>query len=155
MQKSTLTLTAVLGLAALAATAQTAPISADTAVAIRQGLMLQMASDMGVLGAMTKGDAAYDQTAATQAANNIAAVASVLSLQQFPAGSENGKADKSHALAEIWTKPDDFLARITDLNDAASIMKDAAAKDAGAIKGSMAQLGAACSACHKAYRLPA
>jgi cytochrome c556 len=124
------------------------------AVETRHGLMLQMATDLGVLGGIAKGEIAYDAAAATKAAANVAAIASVLSMAQFPAGSENGKSADSFALPDIWAKQDDFLAKIVDLNNAADAMKTAAATDGDAIKASMAQLGGACSACHKAYRQP-
>jgi len=146
--------TTMAALTAFGALAQTAEDPFKNAVQIRQGLMLQMASDLGTLGGMAKGEVAYDKAAATKAASNVAAVASVISMAQFPAGSENGKSADSFALADIWAKQDDFLSKITDLNNAAAAMQTAAATDAGAIKASMAQLGGACSACHKAYRQP-
>lgn len=133
---------------------QDAEDSFADAVETRHGLMLQMASDLGTLDGMAKGEVTYDEASATKAAANVAAVASVISTAQFPAGSENGKSADSFALADIWAKQDDFLAKIADLNTAAAMMQTAAATDADAIKASMAQLGGACSACHKAYRQP-
>jgi cytochrome c556 len=148
------TLASVAVFAAFTAFAQDAEDPFADAVETRHGLMLQMATDLGVLGGIAKGEIAYDATAATKAAANVAAIASVLSMVQFPAGSENGKSADSFALPDLWTKQDDFLAKIVDLNNAADAMKTAAAKDGDAIKASMAQLGGACSACHKAYRQP-
>ena len=124
------------------------------AVEMRHGLMLQMATDVGKLGAMAKGEAAYDAAAASRAAANITAIASVLSMDQFPAGSEYQAAADSYALPAIWATQDDFLVKIADMNTAASAMQVAAATDLDALKAGMGQLGAACSACHKAYRQP-
>ncbi|WP_050522376.1 c-type cytochrome [Pseudorhodobacter wandonensis] len=126
---------------------------ADT-VEIRHGLMLQMAADLGKLGAIAKGQTPYDAATATKSAANLAAIASVISMDQFPAGSEVDAAPDSFALPAIWTNPDDFAAKITGLNDAASFMVAAAGKDASSIKGVMANLGGACGSCHKAYRQP-
>jgi cytochrome c556 len=154
MKTKLVAFTLLASISAFASFAQDAADPFADVVETRHGLMLQMASDLGTLGGMAKGTAAYDQAAATQAASNIAAIASVLSMAQFPAGSETGAAADSYALADIWTKQDDFLSKITDLNNAAGMMKMAAATDANAIKGSMAQLGGACSACHKSYRQP-
>jgi cytochrome c556 len=154
MKKQLIAFTAMATLTAFGVFAQDAEDPFADTVEVRHGLMLQMASDLGTLGGMAKGDVAYDQAAATKAAANVAAIASVISMAQFPAGSENGKSADSFALADIWAKQDDFLAKITDLNNAASAMQTAAATDVDALKASMAQLGGACSACHKAYRQP-
>lgn len=124
------------------------------AVEMRHGLMLQMATDLGKVGAMAKGEADYDQAAASKAAANIAAVASVLSMDQFPAGSEYQKATDSFALPAIWASQDDFLKKIADLNTAAAAFQTAAGTDLDSLKAGMAGLGGACSACHKAYRQP-
>jgi cytochrome c556 len=126
---------------------------ADT-VEMRHGLMLQMATDLGKVGAMAKGETAYDQAVASRAAANIAAVASVLSMDQFPAGSEYQASADSFALPAIWANQDDFLTKIADLNTAAAAFQTAAATDLDSLKAGMGALGGACSACHKAYRQP-
>jgi cytochrome c556 len=154
MKKRLIAFTTMAALTAFGVYAQDAEDPFADAVETRHGLMLQMATDLGTLGGMAKGDVAYDAAAATKAAANVAAVASVISMAQFPAGSEVGKSADSFALADLWAKQDDFLAKITDLNNAASAMQTAAATDVDALKASMAQLGGACSACHKAYRQP-
>jgi cytochrome c556 len=154
MTSKLVALTVLASLSAFAGFAQEAEDPFKDAVETRHGLMLQMASDLGTLGGIAKGNATYDQAIASKAAANIAAISSVLSMAQFPAGSEVEKSADSFALPEIWAKQDDFLAKIADLNDAAAMMRTAAATDGDAIKASMAQLGGACSACHKAYRQP-
>ena len=154
MKKRLIAFTTMAVLTAFGVYAQDAEDPFADALETRHGLMLQMASDLGTLGGMAKGEVAYDKASATKAAANVAAIASVISMAQFPAGSENGKSADSYALADIWAKQDDFLVKITDLNNAAAMMQTAAATDADAIKASMAQLGGACSACHKAYRQP-
>jgi cytochrome c556 len=103
---------------------------------------------------MAKGDTPYDAAVAGKAASNIAALSSVLSPDLFPEGSAYGSAADSYALPAIWTNGEDFLAKIADLNTAAAAMQTAAAGDAESVKGGMAALGGACSACHKAYRQP-
>jgi cytochrome c556 len=123
-------------------------------VETRHGLMLQMATDAKVLGAIAKGDTAYDAATATKAAQNIAAIASVISMVQFPKGSENGASSDSFAKPELWANEADFLQKITDLNKAAADMVTAAGTSGDAIKGAMAGLGGACKACHEAYRQP-
>jgi cytochrome c556 len=146
-------------IAALAATLAFTAVAEEEdpfadAVEARHGLMLQMATDLGKVGAMAKGEAAYDQAVASRAAANIAAIASVLSLDQFPAGSEYQAASDSFALPAIWANQDDFLTKIADLNTAAASFQTAAAADLDSLKAGMGALGGACAACHKAYRQP-
>ena len=124
------------------------------AVEMRHGLMLQMATEMGKVGAMAKEEAPYDAAVAGKAAANIAAIASVLSMDQFPAGSEYQKATDSFALPAIWEKQDDFLQKIADLNTAAAAFQTAAGTDLASLKAGMEGIGGACAACHKAYRQP-
>ncbi len=124
------------------------------AVETRHGLMLQMATEMGKVGAMSKDEAPYDAAVASKAAANIAAIASVLSMDQFPAGSEYQKATDSFALPAIWTAQDDFLKKVADLNTAAATFQTAAGTDLDSLKAGMAGIGGACAACHKVYRQP-
>lgn len=124
------------------------------AVEMRHGLMLQMATDLGKVGAMAKEEAPYDAAVAGKAAANIAAIASVLSMDQFPAGSEYQKSADSFALPAVWEKQDDFLQKVADLNTAAAAFQTAAGTDLASLKAGMEGIGGACAACHKAYRQP-
>jgi cytochrome c556 len=124
------------------------------AVEMRHGLMLQMATDLGKVGAMAKEEAPYDAAAASKAAANIAAIASVLSMDQFPAGSEYQKSTDSYALPAIWENQDDFLKKVADLNTAAATFQTAAGTDLASLQAGMGGIGGACAACHKAYRQP-
>ena len=144
-------MTSALVLAGVTVWAETADPFADI-VETRHGLMMQMAADVGKMGAMVKGDAPYDATAAAKAAANVAAIASVISLDQFPAGSENGKSADSFAKPDLWATPDDFLAKLCDLNSAADALKTAATTDPASLKTGIMALGKACGACHSAYR---
>jgi cytochrome c556 len=124
------------------------------AVETRHGLMLQMAADMAKMGAMVKGDTAYDATIAAKAAANVAAIASVISMEQFPAGSENGKSADSFAKVELWADGGtDFLAKVADLNTAAVALAPLAAADVDSLKTGMGAVGKACGACHTPYRM--
>lgn len=122
-------------------------------VETRHGLMLQMSADMARMGAMVKGEVAFDAAVSGRAAANVAAIASVLSMDQFPAGSENGKAADSFAKAEIWANQADFLVKIADLNTAAVALQPLAIVDAASLKAGMGAVGKACGACHTSYRM--
>ena len=152
--KTFILLTAAAAVAALGAVAQEAEDPFADAVEMRHGLMLQMATDLGKVGAMAKGEAPYDAAIAGKAAANITAIASVLSMDQFPAGSEYQASADSYALPAVWTAQDDFLVKISDLNAAAAVFQTAAATDLDSLKAGMGALGGACGACHKVYRQP-
>lgn len=152
--KPLMLLTGSAAIFAFGALAQEAEDPFADAVEMRHGLMLQMATDLGKVGGTAKGETVYDAAVASKSAANIAAIASVLSMDQFPAGSEYEASADSFALPAVWVTPDDFMAKITDLNTAAGAFQTAAATDVEALKAGMGQLGAACSACHKAYRQP-
>ncbi len=145
--------TAVVAVLASGAIAEVEDPFAD-AVEMRHGLMLQMAADLGKVGAMAKVEVPYDAAVASKAAANIAAIASVLSLDLFPAGSEYQNAADSFALPAVWTAQDDFVQKIADLNTAAATFQTAAATDLDSLKAGMSGIGEACSACHKVYRQP-
>lgn len=147
----TLGLSSALVLASVTVWAETADPFADI-VETRHGLMMQMAADVGKMGAMVKGDAPYDAAVAAKAAANVAAIASVISMDQFPAGSETGASADSFAKPDIWATPQDFQAKITDLNAAAEALKAAAGTDPDSLKTGITALGKACGACHSAYR---
>lgn len=145
--------------AATALLLSTAPLWAQEdpfkdAVEVRHGLMLQMASDLGKIGAMAKGETPYDSAVAGKAAANVAAIASVVSMENFPAGSEVGKSADSFAKAEIWATPDDFLAKLADLNTAAATLVAGAGTDLDTAKAGLGGVGKACGACHETYRQP-
>lgn len=145
------------GLAAALATAAIAQDAEDPfadAVESRHGLMLLMAQNLGTLGGMAKGETPYDSAVAGKAADNIAALASVLSMDLFPAGSEYGKAADSFSLPSIWTDQANFVAKINALNEAANAMTADAKKDLASLQAGMNSIGGACAACHKAYRQP-
>jgi cytochrome c556 len=70
----------------------------------------------------------------------------------FPEGPQ---AEKSRALPAIWTDKAGFSAKAKDLQTAAAAVSAAVtAGDAKALAAAIDQAGAACGACHKAFRGP-
>ncbi|MBX3456613.1 cytochrome c [Ferrovibrio sp.] len=68
----------------------------------------------------------------------------------FPAGSDKGN---TKAKPEIWANMADFTAKMKAAEDAATaIATAAAANNIDGVKAGFGALGAACGACHKAYR---
>jgi cytochrome c556 len=70
----------------------------------------------------------------------------------FPPGT-GPDAGKTDAKAEIWQKPDDFLAKSRDFTAAARAFNAAAqGSDLTAIRAAHGTMGKTCKACHDLYR---
>lgn len=121
----------------------------------RQAAMQIQAFNLGILGAMAKGDAEYDAEAAVLAANNIVLAASIHQPQAWAPGSDNSAVQGTRALPALWQNFPDVAQKSADSLAAAEEMKAVAGNGQQALGGAMAKLGGACSACHKAYRAPA
>jgi cytochrome c556 len=71
----------------------------------------------------------------------------------FPAGSGPQDGVKTHALAKVWTQPDEFARAAARLTDAAAALNAAAqSADLAAVRGAVLPLGAACKNCHQRFR---
>lgn len=142
---------------ALAASLVAAPALAgpmDMAVKAREGLMLNFAFNLGVLGGMAKGVTPYDAKTAQTAADNLVALSSIADQGAYwPKGSDNS-AMKTLALPEIWQKPEVFAQHWDQLKLGAANMKLEAGKDLTSLQGAMNSVGGACGSCHKAFREP-
>ena len=134
------------------AVAQDAPFAMQ--IKARQGLMNYRAINIGTLGAMAKGDAAYDAAAAKAAADALLASASLDVSMLWPAGSDNTANPKSNALPAGWAADSDVGDKDEAFVKAAQAMSAAAGTDLASLQGAMEALGGACGACHKAYRAP-
>ncbi len=70
----------------------------------------------------------------------------------FPPGT-GPEAGKTHALPQIWQKPEDFAAKSRAFEQAAQAFNAAAqGSDIAAIRAANADLGKSCKACHDLYR---
>jgi cytochrome c556 len=70
----------------------------------------------------------------------------------FPKGSDTG--DETAAKPEIWQNWDDFKSKAGDLKTQADLLVSAAQSgDLATVKAQFEKVGAACGACHKAYKV--
>ncbi|MDO6725462.1 cytochrome c [Cognatishimia sp. 1_MG-2023] len=122
------------------------------AVKARQGQMQLYAHNLGVLGAMAKGDVAYDAAAAQAAADNLVAVSGLNAMTMWPQGSDSTSMEGTRAKAEIWSNFPDVGAKAGAMAEASVAMAAAAGSDLASLQAAMGPLGGACGACHKAYR---
>lgn len=148
-------------IAAMAAALTGGAASADEGafgleLSARQGNMAYRALQLGVLGAMAKGEAAYDAEAAQRAADNLLAAATMDASMLWPQGSDSDALpDESEALPAIWAEGSDIGAKVQAMTDAASAMQAAAGTGLEPLQAAMNAVGGACGGCHKAFRKPA
>lgn len=140
--------------ATLGVTAAAANPQLEAAVRARKAQMQLYGFNVGILGGMAQGNIPYDAATAQAAADNLVALASLSKTLQWPEGSDNAAMPDSRALPALWANLDDFAAKYDALATAAAAMQGAAGQGLDALKGAMGGIGAACAACHEAYRAP-
>jgi len=148
-----------LGVAALTATAVMAgghdASPEQKIVEARQGQMKLYAHNLGILGAMAKGATDYDAAAASAAAGNLLALASLNPMSLWTAETDSMMVDGSRANPEMWDNMADVQSKGAALGEALVAMNAAAGSGLEALQGAIGPVGKACGACHKAYREPA
>ena len=140
-------------LCALAAVAvgTTMVLAQNTAPIVeRQKIMKKVGDDAKVLGAMAKGEEAFD-AAKVNAILTGWETGGKQYLTLFPADSKTG--EKTRAKAEIWHNKADFEAKAADFVKAATAVK-AATGSADAFKAAYPAIGKSCDGCHEKYRGP-
>ena len=128
--------------------------AAENAIKVRQAQMQIYAYNLGVLGAMAKGTLPYDAETATNAANTLNAAAGMRSPGAWLPGTDNVAMKGTRALPAIWENGDDVRAKAMTLWEASTDLADAAGMGLDEMKAAFGPVGAACGACHKAYRAP-
>ena len=112
----------------------------------RVELMGTIRNSFGTIAGMAQGKMAFDAAAAAEAKDALVAAAAMI-----PEKFETEATDpESTAAPAIWTSWDDFTALATQLEESA-VALDASSLDT--IKAGFGPVGAACGACHKAYRV--
>lgn len=127
---------------------------AEGAIKARKALMQLYSHNLGVLGAMAKGEMDYDAEAASAAAANLMAFATSNQLSLWPAGSDAGSVGGTRALAKMWETFPAVLENNKQMADAAVAMNAAAGTGLDGLRGAMGPVGQACKSCHQAYRGP-
>ena len=148
MSLRTLGLASCLGLFALAP----ALAEPNPAVDARQAQFTLFAHNLAVVGSMAQGRMEYDADAAQVAADNLYHLTRHDQGRMWPEGTDNATIDGTRALPSIWEDLDDFTAKFVALQDAAEALQGVAGDGMDAMGPAVGQLGAACAACHDAYR---
>lgn len=121
------------------------------ALKYRQNVMKAIGMNMGAMGAMLKGEVAFDTAAMKQHAGAIQYMARVI---PHAFKMKTGDAGPTESKAEIWEKWAEFEAAAKTLDDEAGKMMEAAETgDKGKIGAAMGSLGKnGCGGCHKVFR---
>jgi len=118
--------------------------------AYRQSWFALLAMNFGPIGAMVKGEMPWDDAKLKVFASDMAALTSMDVARGFAPGSEKGT---TRAKPGIWEHPDDFKAKLTDLQTAVAGLKTAAdSADRQAVAAAVGATGKACKACHDEYK---
>jgi cytochrome c556 len=139
---------AALGVGATAVVAQDLP----PPVQARQGQFQIMALNIGVLANMARGNAEYDATAATAAANNLVAISTLDQSFHWPEGTDNVSLVGTRALPEIWDNLPDVIEKWQAFGAAAEGLAAVAGDGLAPMQAALGPVGGSCSACHDVYR---
>lgn len=120
-------------------------------IVARKGIMAYRAIQVGTLGAMAKGEVAYDAAAAQTAADNLVASSNLDFSMLWPQGSDNAAHPDTKALPALWTDPAVGEAGKA-YYDAVLALQAAAGRDLDSLKAAIGAVGAACGACHEVTR---
>jgi len=171
MQKSFLTVTAIISLTALSACGQGAEsepaAEADSAAAstelangmtvkdqieARQGQLKKVGKAFKTISDNLKSDA--PDVAAMQAAAASIPAATEGMADWFPDGTGPDSGVETDALAIIWEEKEDFLTKVSDMQTAAANLSTIAeGGDVAAIGEAFKATGGTCKSCHDKYRL--
>ena len=126
----------------------------NPAVKARNAHMDLYGFNLGILGAMAKGEADYDAALAAEAASNLAALAAFEQSAYWTEGTAQGEVDGSRAKTEIWSDAAGWAEAQELMATQATALAAVAANGLEALQGGVAEAGKACGTCHKAYRGP-
>ncbi len=138
---------AACGLLATSLPASAQFAKAEDAIKYRQSAFTLMTTHMGRLGAMARGDVAFD-AAAAQASARVVEVVSHLPWDAFPAGSNTGAAKVK---GDPWKDAATF-SRFQDELKAQTAKLPAAVATLDGLKGQVGATSRACRNCHEQFR---
>jgi cytochrome c556 len=101
---------------------------------------------------MAQGRIDYDAAAAQTAADNLFHITRLDQISMWPEGTDSMSIDGTRAKPEIWENLDDFVAKYVALQTAVEGLQAAAGTGLDGMRAAVGPVGAACQACHQAYR---
>lgn len=146
-------MTIVLAVATASTVAFAGGHGGNPAVSARKAHMSLYSFNIGRLGDMAKGTIEYDAAAASGAAANLAALATLDQSAYWVPGTAQGEVEGSRAKAEIWTDGG-IGAEAAKYVEATAALAASAGDGLAALQAGIGPVGASCSSCHEAYRGP-
>lgn len=150
---TTLVLACAIAMATSSALAETAKSEkqAKRAVELRQAMYSLLGSNMGVLGAMAKGQIPVDAAVVEKNATRINQLS--LMIDDYTRVNTSGFNLQTEALDKVWSERSDFEKHITDLTMAsANLQKVATEGDEASIKKAIGGVGKTCGGCHDIFK---
>ena len=115
----------------------------------RKDVMLSMAAHLSALTGLLSGEMEFDPMHVETQATSLGLNAQLVSTL-FPPGSDSGE---TAALAGIWQRPEQFLARAEAAErEGRNLVAAARADDREFLVQSLKRLADACRSCHRAFR---
>ena len=122
-------------------------------VEARQAVMKLNSFYMGQLGAMAKGNIAYDAKTAQGAAESLHALSTMDTSKMWVSGSSRADiGDMTRAKAEIWTTYPEIGKKSQALRAALEGLVKVAGTGLDGLKSGIGPVGQACGGCHKEFR---
>jgi cytochrome c556 len=128
----------------------------QTQIEARQAHMKLYSFNLGILGAMAKGETEYNAEQASTAANNLLTMATMSTGAMWPAGSDvsvAGLEDKTAAKPDIWANFPEVGEKGKGLVDALTTMAAEAGNGLDAVRANMEAVGDGCKGCHESFRV--
>ena len=123
----------------------------------RKAFMQIYAYNLGLLGAMAKGEAEYNAEVASGAAGNLLSLVQMDNGTMWPQGSGadgDGLTGKTRAKGEIWANFPEVGEKHKALAEAVSKMAGEAGNGLDAVRANMGAVGKGCKGCHESFRAP-
>lgn len=144
-------LASLVGLGFLTAASASDPKPEDAAK-YRQSVYTIIGWNFKPIGAMVKGEIPFDAAAVARHAQYVELM-SKAALEGFPKGSGPDAVKHTEAKPEIWTNWDKFETAMSNFEEEAAKLTEAAKSgDEGAIKAQFGKTAETCKACHKEFR---
>ena len=125
----------------------------NPAVKARKAHMQLYSHNLGILGAMAKGEAEYNAETATAAANNLVSMSTMSHVGYWTPGTSNAElGEETRALPVIWEAGSTAAQHGGELAEAAAALAAVAGDGQPALGAAVGEVGKVCGACHKENR---